>query len=146
LNRKTISKWVCGKPSAGFVFSLMLWTGFFRGHRNVVEEDPLPEGWEMRFNNEGIRYFVDHNTRSTTFQDPRDNSANKGFVEKLELCGNVPRNQNRFLPECLVGWGIRPLLYVGSTRKGPPCFLTKCRRSMTKSGLVCVFVFIWVVV
>jgi len=46
----------------------------------VVEEDPLPEGWEMRFNNEGVRYFVDHNTRTTTFQDPRSGSGIKGFV------------------------------------------------------------------
>jgi len=50
-------------------------------HRNVIEEDPLPEGWEMRFNNEGARYFVDHNTRSTTFQDPRDSTAKKGYVK-----------------------------------------------------------------
>ena len=50
-------------------------------HRNAVEEDPLPEGWEIRFNNEGIQYFVDHNTRTTTFQDPRDSSANKGYTE-----------------------------------------------------------------
>ena len=28
----------------------------------------MPEGWEMRYTNEGVRYFVDHNTRSTTFQ------------------------------------------------------------------------------
>jgi len=33
----------------------------------------------MRFTAEGVRYFVDHNTRSTTFQDPRGGPA-KGFV------------------------------------------------------------------
>ena len=45
----------------------------------IVQEDPLPQGWEMRFTAEGVRYFVDHNTRSTTFQDPRGGPA-KGFV------------------------------------------------------------------
>ena len=38
---------------------------------SIVQEDPLPEGWEMRYTSEGVRYFVDHNTKSTTFQDPR---------------------------------------------------------------------------
>jgi len=37
----------------------------------IVQEDPLPEGWEMRYTVESVRYFVDHNTRTTTFQDPR---------------------------------------------------------------------------
>ena len=33
----------------------------------------------MRYTGEGVRYFVDHNTRSTTFQDPRSGAA-KGSV------------------------------------------------------------------
>lgn len=32
---------------------------------------PLPPGWEMRSNPEGRPYFVDHNTRTTTWVDPR---------------------------------------------------------------------------
>ena len=32
---------------------------------------PLPYGWEMRLTEDGMKYFVDHNTRTTTFQDPR---------------------------------------------------------------------------
>lgn len=31
----------------------------------------LPSGWEQRFTNEGRPYFVDHNTRTTTWVDPR---------------------------------------------------------------------------
>lgn len=37
----------------------------------LQNEDPLPEGWEIRYTREGVRYFVDHNTRTTTFSDPR---------------------------------------------------------------------------
>lgn len=37
---------------------------------NVVNEGPLPAGWEIRYAN-GQRFFVDHNTRRTTFDDPR---------------------------------------------------------------------------
>ncbi|KAJ3331108.1 hypothetical protein HDU76_004062 [Blyttiomyces sp. JEL0837] len=31
----------------------------------------LPAGWEMRFTPEGRPYFLDHNTRQTTWKDPR---------------------------------------------------------------------------
>ena len=31
----------------------------------------MPPGWEMRITDDGVHYFVDHNTRTTTFQDPR---------------------------------------------------------------------------
>jgi hypothetical protein len=35
------------------------------------EEGALPPGWEIRLTEDGVRYFVDHNSRTTTFQDPR---------------------------------------------------------------------------
>lgn len=31
----------------------------------------LPPGWEARFDDRGRVYFVDHNNRRTTWQDPR---------------------------------------------------------------------------
>ena len=33
-----------------------------------MKQAPLPPGWEMRYTEDGHKYFVDHNTRSTTFQ------------------------------------------------------------------------------
>lgn len=32
---------------------------------------PLPSGWEMRLTSTGRVYFVDHNTRTTSWDDPR---------------------------------------------------------------------------
>ncbi|KJE90630.1 ubiquitin ligase [Capsaspora owczarzaki ATCC 30864] len=32
---------------------------------------PFPPNWEQRFTNDGRPYYVDHSTRSTTFEDPR---------------------------------------------------------------------------
>ncbi|KAG6812564.1 hypothetical protein H0H92_002216 [Tricholoma furcatifolium] len=32
---------------------------------------PIPSGWEMRLTSTGRVYFVDHNTRTTTWDDPR---------------------------------------------------------------------------
>lgn len=34
-------------------------------------EDPLPPGWEMRFDTYGRRYYVDHNTKSTSWERPQ---------------------------------------------------------------------------
>ncbi len=36
--------------------------------RSMVDQLPLPQGWEMRFTEQGVKYFVDHNSRVTTFQ------------------------------------------------------------------------------
>ncbi len=32
---------------------------------------PLPSGWEMRLRANGEVYFVDHNTKTTSYDDPR---------------------------------------------------------------------------
>ncbi|KAF9432328.1 hypothetical protein BGZ76_010958 [Entomortierella beljakovae] len=37
----------------------------------TVGSGPLPAGWEQRLTPEGRPYYVDHNTRSTTWVDPR---------------------------------------------------------------------------
>ena len=39
--------------------------------QNTVITGPLPGGWEQRYTPEGRSYFVDHNTRTTTWLDPR---------------------------------------------------------------------------
>ena len=44
-----------------------------------ADESPLPAGWEKRLTEDGVTYFVDHNSRTTTFQDPRP-GAPKGYV------------------------------------------------------------------
>ncbi|KAK6616958.1 hypothetical protein RUM43_014928 [Polyplax serrata] len=36
-----------------------------------VTDDPLPTGWEMRYDMYGRRYYVDHNTRSTSWERPQ---------------------------------------------------------------------------
>ncbi|PRD29420.1 UNVERIFIED_CONTAM: NEDD4-like E3 ubiquitin-protein ligase WWP1 [Trichonephila clavipes] len=35
------------------------------------EEEMLPGGWEVRFDQYGRKYYVDHNTRSTTWERPQ---------------------------------------------------------------------------
>ncbi|CAI2356460.1 unnamed protein product [Caenorhabditis sp. 36 PRJEB53466] len=36
-----------------------------------VEHLPMPHGWEVCYDSEGHRYFKDHNTKTTTWTDPR---------------------------------------------------------------------------
>ena len=33
---------------------------------------PLPDGWDVATDNDGKIYYIDHNTKSTTWIDPRD--------------------------------------------------------------------------
>lgn len=35
------------------------------------QDEPLPPGWEMRYDTYGRRYYVDHNTRSTSWERPQ---------------------------------------------------------------------------
>lgn len=50
---------------------IVMYVKRFQGQEISALEEALPPGWEIRFTEEGARYFVDHNTRTTTFQDPR---------------------------------------------------------------------------
>lgn len=38
--------------------------------RASADEEPLPAGWEMRYDQFGRKYYVDHNTKSTTWERP----------------------------------------------------------------------------
>ena len=44
----------------------------------MAEQLPLPLGWEMRFTEQGVKYFVDHNTRITTFQGEGERNGREG--------------------------------------------------------------------
>ncbi|EFB19244.1 hypothetical protein PANDA_008353, partial [Ailuropoda melanoleuca] len=35
------------------------------------ESDPLPDNWEMAYTEKGEVYFIDHNTKTTSWLDPR---------------------------------------------------------------------------
>jgi E3 ubiquitin-protein ligase NEDD4 len=48
---------------------------------------PLPAGWEMRLTSNARVYFVDHNTKTTTWDDPRLPSS---------LDQNVPQYKRDF--------------------------------------------------
>ena len=63
------------------------------GHNTTIQTQPvsqlgaLPSGWEMRLTNTARVYFVDHNTKTTTWDDPRLPSS---------LDQNVPQYKRDF--------------------------------------------------
>lgn len=68
----------------------------------------LPAGWEMRHTPEGRAYFVDHNTRTTTWVDPRRQ-------QYIRMYGNNPAGNNTTIQQQPVsqlgplpsGWEMR---------------------------------------
>jgi E3 ubiquitin-protein ligase NEDD4 len=62
-------------------------TGSTIQQQPVSQLGPLPSGWEMRLTNTARVYFVDHNTKTTTWDDPRLPSS---------LDQNVPQYKRDF--------------------------------------------------
>ena len=53
----------------------------------TVQDSDLPEGWESRMAKDGRRYYVDHNTHTTTWDHPNLASQKAGKVDEL---GQLP--------------------------------------------------------
>jgi E3 ubiquitin-protein ligase NEDD4 len=66
----------------------------------------LPAGWEQRFTPEGRAYFVDHNTRTTTWVDPRRQQFIRTYGPNASNTGTIqqPVSQLGPLPS---GWEMR---------------------------------------
>lgn len=67
---------------------------------------PLPQGWEVRFTPEGRPYYVDHNTHTTTWVDPRRQQSIRMFAHNANnvTVQQQPVNQLGPLPS---GWEMR---------------------------------------
>ncbi|KAF2266698.1 HECT-domain-containing protein [Lojkania enalia] len=70
----------------------------------VSQLGPLPSGWEMRLTNTARVYFVDHNTKTTTWDDPRLPSS---------LDQNVPQYKRDFRRK-LIYFRSQPALRITS--------------------------------
>ena len=61
-----------------YIFSIyknrlkILYTAFLKSFWRMLRT------WPFRFTEDGVRYFVDHNTRTTTFDDPRPGATKQG--------------------------------------------------------------------
>ena len=47
-------------------------THMFGGVSVATEKMPLPEGWEEALTTDARKFYIDHNTKRTSWIDPRD--------------------------------------------------------------------------
>ncbi|EJU01523.1 hypothetical protein DACRYDRAFT_22632 [Dacryopinax primogenitus] len=53
------------------------------------DTEPLPYGWERNQTDDGEWYYTDHNTRTTTWEDPRSEKAKEGDGSNLGGASNT---------------------------------------------------------
>ena len=82
----------------------------------------LPAGWERREDNLGRTYYVDHNTRSTTWTRPSDTMTAGEQRNRIDANMQVERqrHQNRMLPEDRTGANSPSLPEPGRAGGGSP--------------------------
>lgn len=66
---------------------------------------PLPEGWERRIDHLGRQYYVDHNTRTTTWNRPSDNQASNVNSQATAAVDARARHNQRTLADDMLGTG-----------------------------------------
>ncbi|XP_048354906.1 membrane-associated guanylate kinase, WW and PDZ domain-containing protein 3 isoform X3 [Sphaerodactylus townsendi] len=62
------SDWMKPVPSYNQTSSSMDFRNYLSREENL---EPLPKNWEMAYTDTGMIYFIDHNTKTTTWLDPR---------------------------------------------------------------------------
>ncbi|XP_006763203.1 PREDICTED: membrane-associated guanylate kinase, WW and PDZ domain-containing protein 3 [Myotis davidii] len=62
------SDWMKTVPSYNQTNSSMDFRNYMMRDENL---EPLPKNWEMAYTDAGMIYFIDHNTKTTTWLDPR---------------------------------------------------------------------------
>ncbi|CAO1626902.1 unnamed protein product [Sympodiomycopsis kandeliae] len=70
-------------------------------NNNTEDEGPLPAGWEQRTDHLGRRYYVDHNTRSTTWTRPTGDSSSTQAT--TAAADRQRQNNNRALADEMLG-------------------------------------------
>ncbi|KAF8365966.1 wwp-1, partial [Pristionchus pacificus] len=55
----------------------------------AAAEEPLPDGWELRFDQYGRKYYVDHTTKSTTWERPSSQPLPQGWEMRRDPRGRV---------------------------------------------------------
>ena len=58
---------VTTQTQSQFFLQLLLNFSFSFILSSTANQQPLPANWEMRYTSDGIPYFVDHNTKTTSF-------------------------------------------------------------------------------
>ncbi|KAG6821166.1 hypothetical protein H0H93_005386 [Arthromyces matolae] len=90
---------------------------------NVDQYGPLPPGWERRIDPLGRTYYVDHNTRSTTWNRPSASAAANNSVQDSETNAARDQHSRRILADDLLeanNPSYRPTSNTASTAQQAP--------------------------
>lgn len=82
------------------------------------ESDALPPGWERRTDHLGRTYYVDHNTRTTTWTRPSFSSNVNSAAAASTAAGERQRHSNRALADEMLGVGGEGDNGTGTVRQG----------------------------
>ncbi|MCO5552380.1 hypothetical protein L7F22_005891 [Adiantum nelumboides] len=74
-----------------------------RAGNNRDDQGELPAGWERRTDHLGRTYYVDHNTRTTTWTRPSASSGVNQAAQAASAAGDRLRQNNRALADDLLG-------------------------------------------
>lgn len=72
INHKTRTTQWEDPRTQGLVFYTLFSSPMLHFMFRKAPQAPLPDHWDMNTTEEGVRYFIDHKNKITTFQDPRD--------------------------------------------------------------------------
>ncbi len=92
-----------GAGGVGATAGTMNANGNFDSH--VDQLGPLPEGWERRIDHLGRQYYVDHNTRTTTWNRPSDNQASNTANQTASTGDARARHNMRSLADDMLDTG-----------------------------------------
>ena len=95
----------------------------------------LPPGWERREDNLGRQYYVDHNTRSTSWTRPTANGAVERSNQEAATQVERQRHQNRTLPEDRTG-ASSPTLQQDHTQQQQQAAVAAAAAQAPSSGTV----------
>jgi len=89
---------------------------------------PLPPGWEMRYDQQGRAYFINHTNRTTTYQDPRGSIYNTTVVVD---------NRSVFDPSYWLGGATKTVTTTATTAPptaSTPAYATPAQTAPLPSG------------
>lgn len=87
---------------------------------NVDQYGPLPPGWERRIDPLGRTYYVDHNTRTTTWNRPSASAAVNNTTQDNETNAARQQNARRILADDLLDATPSSMRNSTATASPPP--------------------------
>ena len=110
---------------------------------DLVDEDPLPEGWEMARTNTGQRYFLNHVTHTTTWEDPRKKLNGESMIIQFDSFldfSKVPSTRFWTWTSSPGRLGTEPIrscpTQIGTPTKSPGSYSSEWRRGFRRAMIL----------